>query len=105
MGLRYSANATTLAPFLWEKRISLSQPSSCAILPKYNMAQPDFGPCPPRFADIKRQIAASYPDFEERATRAWADILAELDKATTDIARQGSEVTSPNTCLSRNRPS
>ncbi|KIP06972.1 hypothetical protein PHLGIDRAFT_90163 [Phlebiopsis gigantea 11061_1 CR5-6] len=55
------------------------------------MAQPDFGPCPPRFADIKRQIAASYPDFEERATKAWADILAELDKATTDIAHWGSE--------------
>lgn len=59
------------------------------------MAAPVYGPCPPRFADIKREIAASIPDFEQRATRAWLDVLAELDKATEEIAREGSEVRSP----------
>ena len=59
------------------------------------MAQVEFGPCPPRFADIKREIAASYPDFEERVKRAWDDVLNELEKVTKDIAEQGSEVCTP----------
>ena len=56
------------------------------------MAQPEFGPCPPRFADLKREIAAAYPGFEERATKAWAEVLGELEKATDEIATKGSEV-------------
>ncbi|GJE92712.1 DUF1479 domain-containing protein [Phanerochaete sordida] len=54
------------------------------------MSQPTFGPCPPRFAEIKRQIADSYPDFEARASKAWNDLLGELDTATEEIANQGS---------------
>jgi hypothetical protein len=56
------------------------------------MAQQQFGPCPPRFVDIKREIAASYPDFEDRVTRAWNDVLGELERATSEIAAQSSEV-------------
>ncbi|EKM54672.1 uncharacterized protein PHACADRAFT_258661 [Phanerochaete carnosa HHB-10118-sp] len=55
------------------------------------MSQPVFGPCPPRFAEIKRQIAVSYPDFETRVTKAWVDLLSELDKVTEEIASQGSD--------------
>ena len=52
----------------------------------------EFGPCPPRFADIKRDIAGAYPDFEQRVTRAWTEVLDELSKATEEIAAQGPEV-------------
>ena len=53
---------------------------------------PEFGPLPPRFTELKKEIIASYPDFEARATKAWGEILAELDKATKEIAAQGSSV-------------
>lgn len=56
------------------------------------MSQPELGPCPPRFAEIKLHIASSYPDFESRATKAWIDLLGELDKETEEIASQGSDV-------------
>ena len=56
------------------------------------MAPPQLGPCPPRFTELKRTIASSYPDFEQRVTRAWTDVLAELKTATAEIAKQGSEV-------------
>ena len=57
------------------------------------MANPiEFGPLPPRFAELKKEIVASYPDFEARATKAWGEILADLDKVTRDIAAQGSAV-------------
>lgn len=56
------------------------------------MAAPVQGPCPPRFAEIKKEIATLYPDFEERITAAWNDLLAELEKATTEITTQGSDV-------------
>ena len=59
------------------------------------MANPiEFGPLPPRFAELKKEIVASYPDFEARATKAWGEILADLDKVTRDIAAQGSAVSS-----------
>ncbi|PIL29830.1 hypothetical protein GSI_08037 [Ganoderma sinense ZZ0214-1] len=51
---------------------------------------PEFGPLPPRFAELKREIIASYPDFEARVTKAWGEILTELDKVTKEIAAQGS---------------
>lgn len=56
------------------------------------MSKFDFGPLPPRFADLKKEIAASIPDFEARATKAWGEILAELDKATKEIAAKGPAV-------------
>ncbi|KAL0945418.1 hypothetical protein HGRIS_000910 [Hohenbuehelia grisea] len=54
----------------------------------------DTGPTstlPPRFADLKREIAESYPDFEERVTKAWGEILDELSKVTRDMTETGSE--------------
>jgi hypothetical protein len=47
---------------------------------------------PPRFADLKREIASSYPDFEERVTKAWAEIIDQLNETTKVIATEGSEV-------------
>jgi hypothetical protein len=46
---------------------------------------------PLRFVDIKRDIAAAYPDFEKKATTAWREILEELSKTTEDIKKAGSE--------------
>ena len=53
---------------------------------------PIFGPCPPRFVDIKKDIVNSYPDFQKRVTASWNDLLGELDKVTQEIASQGSQV-------------
>ncbi|KAJ3490842.1 hypothetical protein NLI96_g1126 [Meripilus lineatus] len=52
---------------------------------------PLFGPCPPRFTEIKKDIANSYPDFQERITQAWNDLLDELNRTTKEIANQGSQ--------------
>lgn len=51
-----------------------------------------FGPLPARFVDLKREIAASYPDFQARATAAWNDLLGELKVTTAQIAEQGSNI-------------
>ncbi|KAK0490729.1 hypothetical protein IW261DRAFT_1433824 [Armillaria novae-zelandiae] len=40
---------------------------------------------------IKKEIASSYPDFEERVTQGWAEILVELKKATQKISAGGPE--------------
>ncbi|KAH9917026.1 uncharacterized protein B0H18DRAFT_47152 [Fomitopsis serialis] len=55
------------------------------------MSQPEFGPCPPRFIELKKEIAASYPDFQARVTKAWNELLAELEVFTADVAKQGTE--------------
>ena len=47
---------------------------------------------PPRFVDLKRSIASSYPDFEARATNSWREIITELDKVTTIIKEEGLNV-------------
>ena len=47
---------------------------------------------PPRFADLKRSIASSYPDFEARATNTWHEIIAELDKVAKVIKEEGLNV-------------
>ncbi|TFY82741.1 hypothetical protein EWM64_g1272 [Hericium alpestre] len=47
---------------------------------------------PSRFADLKRDIAASYPDFEAHATRAWGEILKELDGSTKEIIQKGTDI-------------
>ncbi|KAI0045073.1 DUF1479-domain-containing protein [Auriscalpium vulgare] len=47
---------------------------------------------PARFVDLKRTIAAAYPDFEARITRAWAEILDELDVASKTIAAEGPNI-------------
>jgi hypothetical protein len=46
----------------------------------------------PRFLDLKRSIASSYPDFEARATAAWREIITELDKVNKVIKEQGLNV-------------
>ncbi|KAJ7275778.1 hypothetical protein C8J57DRAFT_1449269 [Mycena rebaudengoi] len=45
---------------------------------------------PARLADIKRDIAAADPNFQENITRAWNEVLEELDKVTKVIATEGS---------------
>ena len=65
------------------------------------MSKPELGPCPPRFVELKQQIAASYPDFEARVTKAWNELLADLEGVTADIAKQGTDVRyliSPRLC-------
>ncbi|KAG5644640.1 hypothetical protein DXG03_008022 [Asterophora parasitica] len=48
-------------------------------------------PLPARFADLKRDITASYPDFEERITKAWGEIIAELQAVNAQIAQGGQD--------------
>ncbi|OJA12424.1 hypothetical protein AZE42_03385 [Rhizopogon vesiculosus] len=48
-------------------------------------------PWPERFIDLKRQIVQATPDYEQRLTECWKDILQELDKRTTEIAQAGSD--------------
>ncbi|KAG6914834.1 hypothetical protein DXG01_015055 [Tephrocybe rancida] len=48
-------------------------------------------PLPPRFADLKREIAASYPNFKERVTKAWGEIIAQLKVINAEIADTGPE--------------
>lgn len=38
---------------------------------------------------LKRDIASSIPDFEAKATKAFAEIIAELGKTTSAIASKG----------------
>ena len=69
----------SLSSLLLQRRTAMSTPS-------------EFGPLPPRFAELKKEIAVSIPDFEARATKAWGEILVELNKATKEIAAKGSAV-------------
>lgn len=55
---------------------------------------------PARFADLKQEIAALYPDFEKRASQAWVEILGELKTANAEITKSGSNVRSPRLTLS-----
>ena len=45
---------------------------------------------PARFRDLKHKIAAQYPDFENKATAAWGEILEELAKVSKEIKAAGS---------------
>ncbi|KZT20479.1 DUF1479-domain-containing protein [Neolentinus lepideus HHB14362 ss-1] len=47
---------------------------------------------PPHFVDIKREIAASYPDFQGRTIAAWKRLLQELAKSTEQIGREGTNI-------------
>lgn len=47
---------------------------------------------PARFADLKREIAASYPSFEENVTRAWKEVIDQLKLVNAEIAEEGSNV-------------
>ncbi|KAJ7511697.1 hypothetical protein B0H11DRAFT_711832 [Mycena galericulata] len=46
-------------------------------------------PLPPRFAEIKLKIAAANPNFEHDITKAWIEVLGELDKVTKVIVQEG----------------
>ena len=35
-----------------------------------------------------------YPKFEESVTKAWGEVLTELERTTGEIAQQGSQVSS-----------
>ncbi|TRM65073.1 hypothetical protein BD626DRAFT_240198 [Schizophyllum amplum] len=55
------------------------------------MADSDFtSDMPPQFAALKGEIAASIPDFESKATKAWGELIAELATVTEQVAKQGS---------------
>lgn len=56
------------------------------------MSPPQHKPLPPRFADLKREIASSYPNFQERVTKAWGEVLEELEKYTGEIIAEGPNV-------------
>ncbi|KAJ7321654.1 hypothetical protein DFH08DRAFT_818516 [Mycena albidolilacea] len=43
---------------------------------------------PPRFTELKRAIAATNPNFEQDLTKAWKEVLAELDTVTKTIAKK-----------------
>ncbi|KAJ3730940.1 hypothetical protein DFJ43DRAFT_1189621 [Lentinula guzmanii] len=43
------------------------------------------------FLNLKRQIAESYPDFQTRATQAWAEIIDELEKLAVTVSANGSK--------------
>ncbi|KDQ59257.1 hypothetical protein JAAARDRAFT_128012 [Jaapia argillacea MUCL 33604] len=47
---------------------------------------------PPHFVELKKEIAASYPNFQERVTKAWTSLLAELAEETDLIAKEGTSV-------------
>ncbi|KAJ6474937.1 hypothetical protein C8R45DRAFT_935470 [Mycena sanguinolenta] len=47
---------------------------------------------PPRFAVIKHMIASTNPNFEQHLMKAWKEVLAELDKVTKIIAKEGATV-------------
>jgi len=47
---------------------------------------------PPRFADLKREIAESHPDFERHVTDAWAEIVQQLKVTSEVVKREGSDV-------------
>ncbi len=83
-----------IAPFLIVSLSKLEKPHVESVKLIMSPPAPLFGPCPPRFAEIKKDIANSYPDFHERVTAAWNDLLGELDKVTQEVARQGSQVCS-----------
>jgi D-ribose pyranose/furanose isomerase RbsD len=49
-------------------------------------------PLPSKFADLKREIAASIPDFERKATQAWSEIISQLKSINEEIRKSSSEV-------------
>lgn len=49
---------------------------------------------PNRFVDLKREIAASHPDFQQQLTRAWIEVLRELEERAHHIVQGGSSVSS-----------
>ncbi|KAF8657408.1 hypothetical protein AX16_002205 [Volvariella volvacea WC 439] len=48
-------------------------------------------PLAPRYADLKKEIARLYPDFEVNATKAWGEIIEELGKVTAVIKNEKSD--------------
>lgn len=55
-------------------------------------SEPQFGPLPPEVVQLKEEIAAAFPDFEQRVTAAWTDLLKELKASTDEIIARGTNV-------------
>lgn len=55
---------------------------------------------PARFADLKQEIAGLYPNFRERVTQAWGEIIAQLKVVNAEIAQAGPDVSSSARCVS-----
>lgn len=53
---------------------------------------PETASFPNRFVDLKREIASSYPDFQQRLTNAWVDVLGQLEETTNRIISEGPSV-------------
>lgn len=51
---------------------------------------------PSRFAELKQAIADSYPDFKDRVTIAWNEIIEELDRFADAVQKEGSSVINLN---------
>jgi len=52
----------------------------------------EIKPLPLRFVDVKRKIAETYPNFQERVTQSWNDILQQLEKSSQGKKDAGSGV-------------
>ena len=57
-----------------------------------NMSDGAVPPPPERFAQLKKDISASYPDFEAKATKSWGEIIAALGETVASIEGKGSDV-------------
>ncbi|KAA1467115.1 DUF1479-domain-containing protein [Dentipellis sp. KUC8613] len=56
------------------------------------MASEELNPhLPARFVELKQEIASTYPDFEQRVTRAWNEILEVLGRSTKVMVEKGTE--------------
>jgi hypothetical protein len=47
---------------------------------------------PPRFTEIKRAIASGSPNFKQDLTKAWKEVLDQLNEVTQTIAKEGTAV-------------
>lgn len=83
---QYASGSTQLFSHL------LSLPYKSNILG--TMDHEEIPPPPARFAQLKRDIAESYPDFEAKATKAWSEIIGALGDAVAKIEKEGSNVSS-----------
>ena len=55
-------------------------------------ADRNSNPFPPRFLELKRQIASEHPNFEAHVTQAWKEIIEELVAFAARIETEGTNV-------------
>lgn len=61
----------------------------------------EIPPPPARFAELKKEIAGTYPDFEAKATKAWAEIIDALGETVAKIEKEGSDVSAASLLVNR----